>query len=105
MAQALPSATDCCSPCSICAPNTLIIVSGSGVGQIGFFTVNSVQAARAVPYATTNYQLSVNGNLTGGDGITFGIYDWDQLLTDPDDGADVINPSGNVLAGRWKRQV
>ncbi len=105
MAQALPSANDCCSPCIACNPTTVIINSGTPVGQLGFFTVNSIDAARQITAADTNYLLNINGNLTGGDGITFGIYDWDPYNVSDDDGADVINPTGNTDPGRWKRQV
>lgn len=102
MAQALPVAADCCSPCSSCS----ITISTSGAGGGSTLVVKSLAEARVIDSVTAeNSQfLVVNGFITGGDGF-LGQFVWDAVSTAIDDSSNILEPDDSPALGRWIRQV
>lgn len=76
-------------------------MSGTGwSGAAGNFTAYSVAAARSIPLSSGNRTLTINGNITGGDLVTFGDWVWDNLSVLAHNGASVI-ASNDAGTGRW----
>ena len=47
---------------------------------------------------------TVEGRVSSGDGGA-GLFVWDILATDPDDGGTILKPTSNPTAGRWRRVI
>lgn len=103
MAAALLSLTDCCSPCDVC---DVTIVSGDSSSVVGWFTRKSYLEAKAIPTLDTNEYLAIQGFVTGGTPGDSGVFGWDELSADGDDGpgGSIITPNDNPALGRWIRQ-
>lgn len=103
MAAALPSLPECCDECTTC--NTTVTVIDNASGELaGWFKVKSLAEGKAIPTASTNKVLEINGNETGGDGF-LGTFTFDSLSALGGDDANVLLPDDNPALGRWIRKV
>lgn len=76
-------------------------VEGSAGEAAAFGTVANIAALRLITPAT-NQTVVVRGYYANDDGGG-GTFVWDSLSSSTDNGGTVINPTGHVGAGRWKR--
>lgn len=78
----------------------VIRVVGGGGGAGNIFVVNSIAQARALPSLISNRILEVNGDMTGGDGVSHLRYTWDQASTAANNNGSVLQ-STDLGLGRW----
>lgn len=73
---------------------------GAPGATIGVFVRGSVALAKAIPSASTNVFLAINGDLTGGDGVTHSGYVWDNASTAAGNDGSILEPT-DAGVGRW----
>jgi len=106
MASGLPAPNDCCD----CADGSTINVSTLDAyittqvtgSTVGYFAVNILNDARALPTATTNRKVTVWGRTAVDDGYT-SVWRWNNAGTDADDGNKFLRPDDYTSAGVWVR--
>ena len=103
MASTLPSASDCCTPCAH-ALTVTIVQTGGGGGSGDALVFDTTEDLRAYGSFGTNRYAIVLGNLVPGDGEGRQFF-WDEVGTDPDNGASVVRPDDFAGAGLWRQWV
>lgn len=79
---------------------TITIVGDGFIGVGGAFVANSIASARNIPSSSHNISLQINGNMTGGDGVSHLYYTWDNASVLANNNGDVL-ASNDAGAGRW----
>lgn len=81
-------------------------IFGSGETGSGAITdgIETYDDLRALPVPAGDSIVRVIGALVSGDGAE-GLFKWDSVSSEDDDGGIVICPTGHTTAGRWVRVV
>ena len=118
MASILPSAVDCCVTALCSSPVTVAVPGPPGPpgppgddaegGIPGYFIVEDLADARALPSDPTNLKMDMLGSSSPGDSFG-GIFFWDNNSIEVDNynafGGSVITPNGSSGAGRWIKWI
>lgn len=103
MASTLPSAGDCCTPCSHTLSVTIVESTGGGGGTQGL-VFDTTQDLRDYGTHSDNSFATVLGDVTPGDGNGH-QYWWDESGSDADNGASVIRPDDFTSVGVWRQWI
>lgn len=76
---------------------------GSALGLTTTSVVANYDALRALDGGDAR-AATVEGRVSSGDGGS-GLFVWDAVATDPDDGGTILKPTSNPTAGRWRRVI
>src|SRR5437879_2850387 len=87
-------------------PNMLSVSALAVLPQYSLLTVGNISQLKAISLTviSTSTMAMVLGYYDPGD-RGGGTFLWDSTSTLPDDGGTVINPAGNLGAGRWIRAL
>lgn len=106
MSSTLPSASDCCSPCSHTLTVTIVEtpdVHDDTGAVLTFQTTADLRARGSIGLTAESFAITF-GDTAAGDGNGH-QYFWDEAGSDADNGASVIRPDDFSGAGIWRQYL